>query len=63
MIWRSYEDNREVEIYESGRTPSLAMIYDLATTGKNLSAAIEADKGTTKVSFRASGVYSNFQKA
>jgi len=49
MIWRSYEDNREVEIYESGRTPSLAMIYDLATTGKNLSAAIEADKGTTKI--------------
>ena len=50
MAWKRYEDGGTHGIYVAEEVPELSKTYDLAITGKNLSAAFEFDNdGTRKI--------------
>jgi len=49
MFWQSYDDDSKVQNYIAAKVPELSETYDLATTGINLTAAFDFDKGTTQV--------------
>ena len=50
MFWQSYDDDTMVKEYVASEVPDIAETYDLAVTGKNLSAAFEYDEETRNVS-------------
>ena len=49
MFWQSYDDDSKVEDFVSSQVPEMATKYDLATTGKNLAAALDIDEGTKQI--------------
>eukprot|EP00934_Nitzschia_sp_Nitz4_P001361 Nitzschia sp. Nitz4//scaffold355_size15944//935//5792//NITZ4_008866-RA/size15944-processed-gene-0.13-mRNA-1//1//CDS//3329548945//1361//frame0 len=49
LCWKSYDDDSVIAQYEASEIPELTKTYDLATTGKSLALALEADEGTKSV--------------
>lgn len=49
MFWQSYDDDCRVADFVASDVPELSIKYDLATTGKNLSAAYDYDEITKQV--------------
>jgi len=49
LYWKSYADYSHVRDFVASEVPEVASKFDLATTGKCLAAAFEADENTRKV--------------
>jgi cation-transporting ATPase 13A1 len=48
LYWQNYETSEKVEDFSAIEIPSLAKTYDLATTGKNMTLALDSDEHMSK---------------